>query len=148
MPVYFHREDIAMPRMLNSGPWKHWIHTAAQSKGYTIAELNYIFCSDAFLLEINNKYLEHDVYTDIITFDNSDTPGKIEGDIYISAERVKENARKYGASFDHELARVISHGLLHLCGYKDQSPAEKKIMRREEQLVLKIAEDIGIRFNN
>jgi rRNA maturation RNase YbeY len=146
MAVYFHTEDTAMPHVLNNGPWKHWLHTVARSKGLSIAELNYIFCSDEYLWEINHKYLDHDEYTDIITFDNSDGPKTIEGDIYISTERVQENARKYGKPYVHELTRVISHGLLHLCGLKDKSPGEKKIMRRAEQEAIRLAEDLGISF--
>ena len=96
-----------------------WIKTISESEGYDLISLNYIFCSDEYLLEINKQYLDHDYYTDIITFDNSEDEGKIEGDIYISVDRVKENADTFGTDFETEMRRVLIHGLLHLMGYTD-----------------------------
>jgi len=109
-----------------------WIKTISQSEGYQIGDLNYIFCSDDYLLEINKQYLDHDYYTDIITFDNSEDEGKLEGDIYVSIDRVKENAATLGVDFETELRRVLIHGLLHLIGYEDTDDDLKTKMRAKE----------------
>lgn len=100
-----------------------------------LLSLNYVFCNDNYLLEINKKYLNHDYLTDIITFDLSDN-GLTEGEIYISIERVKENAGSENCTFKEELLRVVFHGALHLCGYKDKTISEKKIMRSKENYYL------------
>ena len=94
--------------------------------------MNYIFSNDDYLLKINQDFLQHDTYTDIITFDNSSQKGKIDGEIYISVDRIKENAQIQQIGFDSELHRVMAHGLLHLCGYKDKSEADIKKMREKE----------------
>jgi rRNA maturation RNase YbeY len=99
-------------------------------------DLTYVFCGDSYLLEINREFLQHDDMTDIITFDMSEDPELMEGEIYISVERVKENSVKFGVSYEQELHRVIFHGALHLCGFKDKSPSEKKKMRQQEDLCL------------
>lgn len=96
------------------------------------ADLNYIFCTDKYLLTINQEYLKHDTLTDIITFDLSDGNGILTGEIYISTERVADNAARYGTTVVQELHRVIFHGALHLCGYKDKKDADKKLMRQKE----------------
>lgn len=100
-----------------------------------LQSLNYIFCSDDYLLEINKKYLKHDYYTDIITFDLSEGPA-ITGEIYISLDRVRDNAKQFNTSFKQELHRVIFHGALHLCGYKDKTKTEVALMRDKEQQYL------------
>ena len=115
---------------------KAWLKDAAKAEGFAIGELNYIFCSDAYLLDINQKYLGHDTLTDIVTFDNSEDLKMIEGDIFISIERVRENAIKFGTK-DSELKRVMVHGLLHLAGYKDKDKAQKELMRNKENEHLK-----------
>ena len=115
---------------------KAWLKDAAKAEGFVIGELNYIFCSDAYLLDINQKYLGHDTLTDIVTFDNSEDPKMIEGDIFISIERVRENAIKFDTR-DTELKRVMVHGLLHLAGYKDKDKAQKELMRNKENEHLK-----------
>ena len=115
---------------------KAWLKDAAKAEGFAIGELNYIFCSDAYLLDINQKYLGHDTLTDIVTFDNSEDPKMIEGDIFISIERVRENAIKFDTK-DAELKRVMIHGLLHLAGYKDKDKAQKELMRNKENEHLK-----------
>jgi len=115
---------------------KAWLKAAAKAEGFAIGELNYIFCSDAYLLDINQKYLGHDTLTDIVTFDNSEDPKMIEGDIFISIERVRENAIKFDTE-DSELKRVMVHGLLHLAGYKDKDKAQKELMRNKENEHLK-----------
>lgn len=115
---------------------KNWLKELAKEEGFKIIELNYIFLSDEQLLEMNVSYLNHDTYTDIITFDNSEEDDKIEGDIFISVERVAENALKFKVSTETELIRVLSHGLLHLCGYLDKKPADVKLMREKEEYYL------------
>lgn len=102
-----------------------------------IEHINYIFCSDEYLHDINRKYLKHNTYTDIITFPLSIMGEAMVSDIYISVERVKENARVFQVPFLNELYRVIFHGALHLCGYKDKTPSEQKTMRSKEEQYLK-----------
>ena len=115
-----------------------WIKTISESEGYDLGDLNYIFCSDEYLLEINKQYLDHDYYTDIITFDNSEEDGRIEGDIYISVDRVKENAVDFGTDSDTEMRRVLIHGLLHLMSYTDTSEELKIQMRAKEDECLQL----------
>ncbi len=100
------------------------------------ADLSYIFCSDHFLLDMNKNFLEHDAFTDIITFDLSESRKAMQGEIYISVDRVKENAKLYKTTYTDELHRVIFHGVLHLCGFKDKKEKEKKIMRENEDYCL------------
>lgn len=109
----------------------------AGREGYGIGELGYVFCSDDYLLSINREYLSHDTYTDIVTFDLRDTPGVIRGEIYISLDRIRENAKTYGQPVTRELHRVMFHGLLHLCGYKDTLKAQKDTMRQKEDFYLR-----------
>lgn len=100
--------------------------------------LTYIFCNDDYLLKMNLQFLDHDTYTDIITFGLGSEAGSMAGEIYISIERVAENAVKFGVSYNNELHRVIFHGALHLCGYKDKSATEKKLMREMEDKCLEL----------
>ncbi|KAA0990634.1 rRNA maturation RNase YbeY [Dyadobacter aurulentus] len=125
--------DFSLPRPLKT---KKWLKNTSESEGYEIIELNYIFCSDEYLLEINKQYLDHDYFTDIITFDNSEEDKQLEGDIYISIDRVKENAETFHADFETELRRVLVHGLLHLVGYADASEEQKSLMRAKENQYL------------
>ena len=112
-----------------------WIASAITNEGFTEGEINYIFCDDAYLLELNIQFLEHDTLTDIISFDY--TMGKqINGDVYISIERVKENAEEFEVSFENELNRVMIHGVLHYCGYKDKSEEEEAEMRSKESFYM------------
>lgn len=115
---------------------KKWIKNTSISEGYEIADLNYIFCDDDYLLEINKQYLDHDYFTDIITFDNSEEDNVIEGDIYISVDRVRENAATFHADFETEMRRVLIHGLLHLMGYDDTDEKLKAAMRAKEDQYL------------
>ncbi len=109
-------------------------------KLFSVGEINYIFCDDAYLHKLNVKFLQHDTLTDIISFDN--TLGKqIGGDIFISVERVEENAQDFNVSFDEELHRVMMHGILHFMGFKDKSKAEKEEMRNEENTALEFLKD-------
>lgn len=101
-------------------------------KGTRKSDLTYIFCSDEHLLQMNRQFLQHDTFTDIITFDLSEGDDVLMGEIYISVDRVKENAEKFGTSYKDELHRVIFHGALHLCGFKDKKTADKTMMRAKE----------------
>lgn len=121
----------------NRGKLKQFLQSLALKEGKKIAVLNYIFCKDEELLEINKTYLKHNFYTDIITFGLSEKNDPITGDIYISIDRVRENAKKMGNSINSETHRVIFHGLLHLCGYKDKESAQQEEMRKAEDLYLK-----------
>jgi rRNA maturation RNase YbeY len=124
---------VKNPRKLSK-----WIKDAVRSEGRTIQEINYIFCSDNELLEINKQYLNHRTLTDIITFNNSEVSNSLESDIFISIERVTENAAKLSQSFDIELRRVMIHGILHLTGYGDKSPSQKAQMRKKEEAYLSL----------
>jgi rRNA maturation RNase YbeY len=116
---------------------KTFINKQCLKEGVQIKTLQYVFCSDKFLLDINKRYLNHNFYTDIISFDLSDQKGQLIGDVYISIDRVKENAKTEGNLYTHELLRVIFHGALHFCGYKDKKPADAKQMRAMEDKWLK-----------
>ena len=109
-----------------------WIQDAAKVENCKINELQYILVSDDYLLQLNKDYLNHDTYTDIITFDYSNTNHDIEGEIYISIDRVKENALEYKVASEFEFSRVVIHGLLHLIGYDDKTPKQKEVMRQKE----------------
>ena len=113
------------------------IQATAKQEGKHIGEINFIFCDDEYLHKINLEFLEHDTYTDIITFDYS-VGDELISEIYISVERVKENAHDFSDSFDEELHRVLIHGVLHLCGYKDKSDEEEAIMREKENYYLSL----------
>lgn len=116
---------------------KQFIHTIFRKEKKTLAHLTYIFCSDEYLLEINKAHLQHNYYTDIITFDLSETTNQIIGEVYISTDRVRDNAVTLGVSIKEELHRVIFHGALHLCGYKDKTQKHTKEMRAAEDRCLK-----------
>ena len=133
--INFFNEDITF-KLKNKIGLKKWIKSAIEAEGYTLQELNYIFCSDQYLLQINQQYLDHDTYTDIITFDNSDKHKVIIGDIFISIERIRENAVKFGSGLENELHRVIIHGALHLLGYQDKKADSKKLMTQKEDQYL------------
>lgn len=109
-----------------------WIQSVSQQESCLIAQLNFIFCSDHYLHAKNVQYLQHDTLTDVLTFDYTDTPGTIEGDIYISIDRVSTNAQTWQQPFMQELQTVMVHGVLHLLGYEDQTPAAQALMRRKE----------------
>ncbi len=112
--------------------YKLWLHNVAIREGSNIFQLNYIFCSDEEILEINRKFLQHDYYTDIITFPYHNDENQLFADIYISLDTVKSNAQEYSTPFEEELKRVIVHGLLHLAGYKDKNEKDIAVMRKKE----------------
>lgn len=117
--------------------YSDWVTRIIESEGFTEMQLDYVFCTDDYLLNINQEYLNHDTYTDIITFDYSD--GKtLSGDIFISTERVKENATAYKVSLKEELLRVMSHGVLHLMGFGDKTNEERELMRSKEEEKIKL----------
>ncbi len=116
----------------NVEQYEDWISRIIESEGFDVGEINYIFCDDEYLHKINVEYLDHDTLTDIISFDY--TVGNVlQGDIFISIERVRDNANDFNVSFEEELKRVLSHGVLHYCGYKDKSPKDEALMRSKEE---------------
>ena len=136
MAITFQAENVALPHIKKRAT-SNWIKVVAEEYGKKAGDVSYIFCDDAKILEINQTYLHHDFYTDIITFDYSEGD-RISGDIFISIDTVRSNAEKYGTNFDDELHRVIIHGILHLCGLKDKSEADSKKMREAEDKALSI----------
>ena len=116
----------------NEAQYEDWISRIIESEGFDEGEINYIFCDDEYLHKINVEYLDHDTLTDIISFDYT-VGNLIQGDIFISVERVKDNANDFNVSFEEELKRVLSHGVLHYCGYKDKSPKDEALMRSKEE---------------
>jgi len=133
--IAFFEEDINY-KLKSKALLRQWINDTIRAEGYKLSELTYIFCSDAYLLNINQQYLDHDTYTDIITFDNSERDDVVLGDIFISIERIRENAAKYNVPETDELHRVIIHGVLHLLGYTDKSTANKQKMTEKEDFYL------------
>ncbi len=136
-PIEFIAEDIEF-ELPQQEQVTHWLEKIILDHQFELENLTYIFCSDEYLLQINQEYLDHDTYTDIITFNNADEPGIIESDIFISIERVKENAAALQVSFIDELHRVLVHGVLHLLGYDDKSPALKTQMQTQEDSCLSL----------
>jgi probable rRNA maturation factor len=126
----------------NKGILRSWLRDVIRRESGQIPDLNYIFCTDQYFAEMNLRYLDHDTLTDILTFPGHSESGKIAGDIYISIDRVKENAERYGQPFEKELARIMVHGVLHLLGYKDKKKQEKELMTGKEDIYL----DLLFRF--
>lgn len=133
--IHFFSEDTDY-RLKQKTVLRKWISETIKHEEHRVGELNFIFCSDEYLLSINQEYLNHDTFTDIITFDNSDTAKVISGDIFISIPRVKENASNLGVEEPEELRRVIIHGVLHLAGYFDKSKTDKALMTEKEDYYL------------
>jgi probable rRNA maturation factor len=135
--VNFFCEDIVfnLPKRRKTTAW---IKQVVSDDGFELKSIAFVFCSDRHLHQINLQYLKHDTYTDIITFDNSEDKGEVEGDIFISVERVKENSEHLKKSFQEELHRVMIHGVLHLLGYNDKSKIERSEMRAKEELCLSL----------
>lgn len=134
--INFINESVAMPDF-DSGLVSRWIGKVAASFDKSVGHLTYIFCDDARIIEVNRQFLNHDYYTDIITFDNS-RRGIISGDMYISLDTVASNAALLGKSYDEEFYRVVIHGVLHLCGINDKGPGEREIMEANEDRALQI----------
>jgi len=130
--ISFFTEDITFT-LKDKAKVRSWIGDTVKTEGFVrIGELNFIFCSDDYLLNINKEYLNHDTFTDIVTFDSSEDEEVISGDIFISVERTKENALKFGVSERDELHRVVIHGVLHLCGFLDKKKEDKELMTTKE----------------
>jgi probable rRNA maturation factor len=121
----------------NETDFSNWLSEVISSELKTEGEINYIFCDDDYLLEINQQYLDHDTLTDIISFDYS-VGNELHGDIFISVERVRDNATDFNVSFEEELKRVMAHGVLHYCGYKDKSESDERLMREKEEEKMKM----------
>ena len=136
MTIFFNKADKNIS-LGNRVVLKLFLEKQMKKEGIRIECLQYVFCSDKYLLEINKQFLNHDYYTDIISFDLSEVKGALLGDIYISVDRVKENAKLVKTTQTNELLRVIFHGALHFCGYKDKKPADVKLMRSMEDKWLK-----------
>ena len=130
--IRFFNEDVAY-KLPQKQVTRQWLKQQAKREGYAVGDLNYIFCSDEYVLQLNRDHLQHDYYTDIITFDTGEAGPRIEGDIFISVDRVAENAGQLGVSADREMRRVLAHGLLHLCGYGDKTNDEVALMRAKEE---------------
>lgn len=138
MAIHFFDEDVRTP-LKGKRACKKWLTDAVLNEGKRVGEINFIFCSDEFLLKMNKDYLKHDTLTDVITFDyEASNASFIDGDIFISIERVKENATIYKTSFQTELMRVMVHGVLHLLGYKDKEPEAQTKMRLKEDYYLSL----------
>ncbi len=129
--IYFFSEEVSFT-LPDPAAKAAWIQSVIQKEGYALIQLNFIFCSDLYLHAKNIQYLQHDTLTDVLTFDYADTPRTIEGDIYISIDRVSANAQTWQQSFMQELQTVMVHGVLHLLGYEDQTPTAKALMRQKE----------------
>lgn len=133
--INFYTEDIQYT-VKHKLRIKRWIEATIVAEGYNLSELNFILCSDEYLLRINQDFLQHDDYTDVITFDNSEELKIIVGDIFISLDRIKENAVDFKANTLNELCRIMIHGTLHLLGYKDKTKAAKTLMTEKEDFYL------------
>ena len=135
--VEFFTEDIEF-HLQSPAKLRNWVEKVIELENHIPGDINYIFTSDEYLLSVNLKYLNHNSYTDIITFDQSSDPLTIAGDIFISVQRVRSNSEHYQQSFEQELKRVMIHGILHLIGYKDKSLEEKAEMRKKEEAYLSL----------
>ena len=135
-PILYFSEDRNLPSVTSKTT--SWLIEIAELHGFTIDSINYIFCSDEYLYDINSTYLNHQYYTDIITFDNSEEAGLIESDIFISTDRVADNEAKLNVPRGTEILRVMVHGILHLCGLKDKTHSEQEEMRKAEDASLKL----------
>lgn len=138
MISFFYETDFKITKVSH---WKKWIESAIREEGFETDEINYIFCDDEYLLQINIDYLQHDYYTDVIGFQYSEGT-ELSGDIYISIDRIKDNAIEQKVSFEKELSRVMIHGILHFMNYKDKTPAEAEKMRKAEDKYIAFLEEL------
>lgn len=132
--IDFQSHEVPLP-VWNNAKMFRWIEAVAASHGYSVGNLNYLFCNDEYILEANRKYIDHDYFTDIITFDYTHAD-RINGDILISLDTVASNAELLSLPYESELRRVVIHGVLHLCGIDDKGPGEREIMERAENKAL------------
>ncbi|RNI26996.1 rRNA maturation RNase YbeY [Rufibacter latericius] len=131
LPIEFFTEEVEF-EVKNEEKVKTWLSEIISKYSFELESLNYIFCSDEYLHQMNVEYLDHDTLTDVITFDNSDFEGVIEGDVFISIDRIVDNATSFNITPEEELHRVMAHGLLHLLGFDDKTPEKKALMRTKE----------------
>lgn len=134
--VLFHEEDVSYS-LTHPDAVVEWLVLTCESEKQKLGDVTYVFCSDEYLYKMNVEYLQHDTYTDIITFDYSEND-VVAGDLFISIDRIKDNAQKYDVSVVNELHRVMVHGVLHLLGYKDKTPAEQAVMTEKEDFYLSL----------
>lgn len=140
MAVSFYTEGIEMPD-INKSEIRNWVKKVAELHSKRLGPVSYIFCDDNKILEVNKQFLQHDYYTDIITFDYTEGDN-ISGDLFISLDTVRTNAEQFGQDYNTELHRVIIHGILHLCGINDKGPGEREIMEAEENKALEILKSL------
>jgi len=136
MAITYQTEGVAMP-VIRRRNVSGWVKQIAAGYGFKTGDVAFVFCSDSIILEINSRYLKHDYYTDVITFDYSDD-SIIAGDIFISIDTVRSNSEQYKTGYEEELHRTMIHGILHLCGLKDKTPAARKTMQEAENKALAI----------
>jgi probable rRNA maturation factor len=135
--IFFFLEEVNYS-LKNKRKTRQWLIQTAENEGFKINNLNYILTNDNILFQLNKEYLRHITLTDIITFDLSDKEGEIAGDIYISIDRARENAKEYKVSMSNEIKRLMIHGVLHLIGFKDKTSEEKALMREKEEFYLSL----------
>ncbi|MDR0864627.1 MAG: rRNA maturation RNase YbeY [Candidatus Symbiothrix sp.] len=140
MAIFYNTVDVRLPKIKRRDT-SRWIKNVVSQYQKRVGAVAYIFCSDAEILRINKQYLNHDYYTDIITFDYSEND-VISGDLFISLDTVKSNSEQFGTDYWEELHRVLIHGILHLCGFKDKSPEDEKVMREKENEALILMKEI------
>ena len=138
--ITFQTDGVEMPR-INEQQIRNWVKAVAATYQKKVGEIGYLFCSDERILEVNRQFLQHDYYTNIITFDYCQG-NRIAGDLVISLDTVRTNAEQFGAEYETELNRVIIHGILHLCGINDKGPGEREIMEAEENKALALLADM------
>jgi len=136
MSIHYCNEDVSAPK-IQKRKITNWIKETISSEGKTTGDISFVFCSDVYLLEVNKQYLNHDYFTDIITFDYVEN-NVVSGDIFISCDRVRENALTFKTGFEKEISRIIIHGVLHLLGYKDKSKKDKLLMTQKEDIYLNV----------
>ena len=134
---FFYQEQCKLPSFFSRQEVKRWLEAVAKAYGRWVGTITYVFCDDAYILEVNRKYLEHDYYTDVITFDY--TEGEVlAGDVFVSLDTVASNAEEYGTTYEEELHRVVVHAVLHLIGFKDKTEADAAVMREQENRCLEL----------
>lgn len=138
--IYYNSEDTKLPK-IQKRKISQWIKSVVKKHNYKVGDISYIFCSDEVILRVNREYLQHDYFTDIITFDYTEGD-RISGDLFISLDTVKTNAEKFGTPYKEELHRVIIHGILHLCGIDDKGPGEREVMEQNENDALEMLKEI------
>ncbi len=139
--VLFFTEQTCLPDFFTEKQLQAWLDAIASEHSRSIGEISFIFCSDDYILDVNRQYLQHDYYTDVITFDNSED-GLLCGDVFISLDTVRSNAELFRVSFEEEFYRVICHAILHLIGFKDKTDADDVEMRKQEDHCLKLLESL------